>query len=72
MGWRDGPRVVFEAVLRSCFRDGALEAWEGRRRADDATPDRSPTPGGGDDEDDARPGWSEEPPAPPAADYLSQ
>ena len=72
LGWRDGPRVVFEAVLRSCFRDGALEAWEGRRRADDATPDRSPTPGEGDDEDDARPGWSEEPPAPPVADYLSQ
>ena len=45
LGWRDGPRVVFEAVLRSWYRDGALEAWEGRRRADDATPDRSPTPG---------------------------
>ena len=54
---RRAARVSLCAV-RSCFRDGALEAWGGAAGArDDATPDRSPTPGGGDDEDDARPGW---------------
>lgn len=65
LGWRDGPRNVFGAVLRSCFRDGLLEAWEKHRLAppDDETPDRPSTPR--EDEDDARPGWGDEPPAPP-------